>query len=209
MNTYYCKRIDGLSIDGNYDKADWSGIDEVSLVNTMTGSQPRLNTKVKAAWNDEFLYVAFSCEDDSINATMTEYNDEIYKEEVIEVFIDDDCDLKTYIEIEVNPLNTLLHYEAHNNLKGNVLLYARKEKKVFNVVLHGEDQKKWSAEIAIPMTEFTAAANIPPKPGDRWLVNFYRIKRPPNGEDEFTAWSPTVVRRYHTPQKFGQLIFTE
>lgn len=41
---------------------------------------------------------------------MKNYNDLLYLEEVVEVFIDDNEDLKTYMEIEVNPLNALLHY---------------------------------------------------------------------------------------------------
>jgi hypothetical protein len=140
---------------------------------------------------------------------MTEYNDEIYKEEVVEVFLDDNCDLKTYIEIELSPLNTLLHYSAHNSLEGNILLYARKDKKVITAISRDADSCMWSAELAIPFSEFVTAPNTPPKEEDRWLINFYRIKRPASGEDEFTAWSPTIVRRYHTPQKFGEIVFVK
>lgn len=209
MKTYLCKKIEGnIIIDGDVKKPVWNVIDEVYLVDTTSGMEPKQKTFAKMAWNNEFLYVAFQCEDKTIYATKTNYNDEIYWEDVVEVFLDDNCDLKTYIEVEVNPINTLLHYGAQNDLNGNVCLFARVGQKVQTAVIRDDSHDIWSAEMAIPMNEFVTAPNIPPKPGDKWLMNLYRIERPENGEEEFSAWSPTVVRRFHTPQKFGELIFT-
>lgn len=210
MKEYFCKKINGsIIIDGNFDKQVWNGIKGVSLADTMTGAEPKQKTDVKMAWNNEFLYLVYRCEDKNIHATMTNYNDQIYWEDVVEVFIDDDSDLKTYLEIEVNPLNTLLHYGCQNDLKGGVLLFARVNKKIETAVIRDDLHNLWSAEIAIPFSEIVTAPNIPPLPGDRWRGNFYRIERPANGEEEFTAWSPTIVRRYHTPAQFGEFVFVE
>ena len=50
-------------------------------------------------------------------------------------------------------------------------------------------------------------AHIPPQPGDVWNANFYRIDRAEDG-DEYSAWSPTYRRNYHTPERFGRLVFS-
>ncbi|MCX7712037.1 MAG: carbohydrate-binding family 9-like protein [Clostridia bacterium] len=210
MNIYHCKKTkERIVIDGNIQKPQWRDIEEISLVDTVTGNKPQQDTRVRLAWDDEFLYAAFECEDRYIKATMTEYNDPLYEEEVVEIFIDDDCDLKTYIEVEVNPLNTLLHYGIHNNLKGSFLKFARTDKVVDTAVVVSEDEKKWKVEIAIPFSELIIAPNIPPKSGDRWRMNFYRIDRGQFGEDEYSAWKPTGVVNFHMPEKFGEIVFVE
>jgi hypothetical protein len=210
LSTYYCKRTDQpIVIDGNINKPVWDGVEAVSLVETVTGQPPRQKTYCKLLWDDEFLYVAFYCEDDYINAVMTNYNDEIYDEEVVEIFLDDNCDRKTYIEIEVNPLNTLLHYSIHNDQKGSIYTFARVDKTVRTAVQDNREAKEWTVEIAIPFNEFTTAPNIPPKAGDKWLMNLYRIDRPEDGNDEYSAWQPTGAEQYHLPDKFGELVFID
>lgn len=208
MKTYVCKKINGkIKIDGNLDKPEWSQAQEVKLVDTVTGETPMQETGARLLWNDEFLYVAFECKDTYINATLTEYNSPIYNEEVVEIFLDDDRDLKTYIEIEVSPLNTLLHYAVHNNLQGATLTFARVGKTIESAVRRNDEAGIWSVEMAIPFSEFVTAPNNPPKPGDRWLANLYRIDRSEDGKDEYTAWSPTGKVQYHIPEAFGELVF--
>ncbi|MCX7746727.1 MAG: carbohydrate-binding family 9-like protein [Clostridia bacterium] len=208
MKTYVCKKTDQyITIDGNFNKAEWSGIHGVTLVDTATGEQPKQETTAKMMWNDEFLYIAFYCKDTYINATLTGYNDPLFQEEVVEVFIDDNKDLKTYIELEVNPLNALLHYYIQNDLQDVIYKYARVGKEVKTAVVRDDEKGFWSAEMAVPLKEFTTAPNMPPKPGDKWFFNFYRIDRPKDGNDEYCAWSPTGKLYFHVPQKFGELVF--
>lgn len=210
LNTYYCKKINNpIIIDGDVNKPQWKDIQPIILVDTVTGDAPKQKTTCKLMWDDIFLYAAFLCEDDYINAVMTSFNDPIYDEEVVEIFLDDNCDLKTYIEIEVNPLNTLLHYSMHNDLKGNKIAFARVEEKIITKVQRDDVKGVWSVEMAIPFSEFLTAPNIPPKDGDKWLMNLYRIDRPISAEDEYSAWQPTGAVNYHMPERFGNLIFVE
>ena len=205
---YYCTKIeDDLLLDGNVDKLQWESAKELLLVDNTTGGKPRQATTVKLLWNDKNLYVCFRCIDTYINATMTDYNDKLYEEEVVEVFIDDNRDLKTYMEFEVNPLNALLHYSIHNDLKGSKIGYARVDKNVKSAVLCDEAKGIWSVELEIPFSEFITAENIPPKTGDKWLINLYRIDRPKNKKEEYMSWSPTGKDNFHLPEKFGELIF--
>ena len=209
MNSRYeCKRIDeAVSVNGDLDKPVWKEAKAVSLVDTVTGQAPRQGTCCKLLWDDSFLYVAFDCRDDFIHGVRTAYNDEIFNEEVVEIFLDDDCDLTTYIELEVSPLNTLLHYSIHNR-KGCRAAFARVEKTVASAVQVYQDDNVWTVEMAIPFSEFLTAPHIPPKPGDKWRMNLYRIDRPEDGRDEYSAWQPTGKVDYHIPEKFGELVFS-
>lgn len=36
---------------------------------------------------------------------------------------------------------------------------------------------------------------------------FYRIDRPEDGSDEYTAWLPLGAVNYHVPQRFWELVF--
>ncbi len=205
---YYCSKIeDDLLLDGNIDKLQWKSAKEILLVDNSTGGKPQQATTAKLLWNDKNLYVCFMCIDTYISATMTGYNDKLYQEEVVEVFIDDNSDLKTYIEIEVNPLNAILHYSIHNDVRGNILAYGRVDQKVKSAVFRDDLNGIWSVELEIPFSEFITAENIPPQKGDKWLINLFRIDRPKDKKEEYISWSPTGKDNFHMPEKFGELIF--
>ncbi|WP_182300571.1 carbohydrate-binding family 9-like protein [Cohnella cholangitidis] len=196
-----------LEINGDLSKPEWRLAAEVNLRDAATGQEPKQATTARLLWNERWLYAAFHCADAHIYASMTNFNDPIYNEEVVELFIDDNCDLKSYIEIEVNPLNACLHYAIHNDLNGHLLSYARTEQTIVTAVHVDKAKGSWSAELGIPLREFASASNIPPIPGDAWLFNLYRIDRPPHREIEFSAWSPTGEHQFHRPHSFGRLLF--
>jgi hypothetical protein len=55
----------------------------------------------------------------------------------------------------------------------------------------------WNCEWRIPLS---ALAPSPPKPGDRWRINFYRCDR---ANHAFLAWNPTLSGTFHVPERFG------
>ena len=72
---------------------------------------------------------------------------------------------------------------------------------------NNQDQDQgWTLEVAIPFEDLWLAPNIPPKPGDQWRVNVFRIDY---GLErmELSAWNPTNGPSFHIPAKFGTLIF--
>lgn len=208
MKEYQCRQIEHeLTVDGNLDKPEWQQAEWAALVNTVTGDPPKLQTKAKLLWSSRFLYAGFCCEDDHIEATMTGFNDKLYEEDVVELFITPDPVSKTYIEIEVNPLNALLHYFIANDGKGNVIGYARTEQTIQTAVGKDEKTGNWTAELAIPFRELVTAWHIPPQANDRWRFNLYRIDRRESAEPEYSAWSPTMKANFHVPDKFGQIVF--
>jgi hypothetical protein len=196
-----------LVIDGNLAKPAWQLAPAVELRETVTGAPPVAPTTARLVWSDTHLYAAFHCEHSEFNARLTHFNDTIYNEEVVEVFVDDDGDLKTYLEFEVSPLNTVLHYEIHNDLAGRVLPYARVHNYVVSQVVLDHARHCYDVELAMPFTEIITGPHCPPRVGDEWRLNLYRINRPQDDPDEYTAWQPTGALQYHLPSCFGTLRF--
>jgi hypothetical protein len=223
---YECVRIDSeIQLDGSLTDEAWKRAHVVKLLTTDTGQQPKQPTEVRLLWNPQYLYVGFLCHDTDIWGTIREHDGPLYNEEVVEVFIDPDGDLRTYIELEVNPLNALFDAFVLNgkdrrqgirvlrdwdserlqhavSIDGNLKFSPPADRKA------AAKDRAWSCEIAIPFKDLLTAPNIPPKVGDVWRMNLYRIDRgKTKREDEYSAWSPTWKIDYHRPQYFGFLRF--
>ena len=100
------------------------------------------------------------------------------------------------------------HYSIHNDQKA-VFTPCLSRQNSTHCSSDNREPSVWTVEIAIPFNEFTTAPNIPPKAGDKWLMNLYRIDRPEDGNDEYSAWQPTGAEQYHLPDKFGELVFID
>lgn len=213
---YTCFRAaQPLVIDGRLNDPSWQGAPAVELRLADTGGQPRQRTIARMLWDDDYLYVAFYCEDTDIWGITTERDKDIYNQEVVEVFVDDDRDDYSYIEIEVSPLNAVLDLLMLNRGDYRRGLWDWDSDGLRTAVVvdgdptrRGTPDHSWTVEMAIPMRDFMTAPNLPPRPGDVWHVNLYRIDRAAWG-DEYTAWSPPGRINYHTPSRFGRLLFAD
>jgi len=67
--------------------------------------------------------------------------------------------------------------------------------------------KHWQALYAIPFDELYGADNVPPRKGDTWRVNFFRIDAPEKDQQEYYAWSKIEKSAFHLPWRFGYLRF--
>jgi hypothetical protein len=177
----------------------------------LDGSPSPYKTEVRALYDDTFIYFSFRCRDDNIWATFKTRDQHLWDEEVIEVFLQADPQQTSYIELEVNPLATMLdiylldirkplHYESWNSqkLKWGV--------QVFGTVDGKNGDREWTSEIAVPLEDVVTAKNLPPQAGDRWRLNLYRVEQRPR--PLLLAWSPTFKDDFHLPGKFGEIVFT-
>lgn len=64
-----------------------------------------------------------------------------------------------------------------------------------------EDAKVWRVEVRIPLA---AICETLPKSGTRWRLNLFRHDR---AHKAGLAFSPTLTRTFHTPERFGWLVF--
>ena len=207
-----------LNIDGVLDEPAWDKAQEVELLLTDTEEKPDNPTQVKLLWNDKYLYIGYFCVDPEIWATIDERDGDLYEEEVVEAFIDADADLRTYLELEVNPLNALFDAFVLNAKDRNQSICVMRDwdsKGIKHAVkINGElnsrkgTDKSWTCEIAVPLQDFYTAPNYPPKPGDVWRLNLYRIDHRKD-KSEYSAWSTTGKIGFHLPQRFGYLKFVK
>jgi len=213
---YVCYRTSQpIVIDGVLDDPAWQKAPVVELVLADSGAKPKQATTARLLWDDNYLYVGFFCEDKDIWGTTTERDQDIFNQEVVEVFIDADCDGRGYVEIEVNPLNAVLDlFMLYRDERKRGLWDWDSEGMRTAVFVKGDPTRRgtedeyWSVELAIPLADFMTAPHIPPRAGDVWYMNLYRIDRATWG-DEYSAWSPPGRINYHTPQRFGRLVFSD
>jgi len=214
---YECHKVkQAILVDGKIDEKAWEKAPEAHFV-TMEGAVPRLKTRFRWLWDDEYLYGAFDVEDDHLWASMKERDAYLWTENVVEFFINADGSSKSYIEIEINPLNTILDlfvlnkYNARKDIKQlwdwdcDGLRNAVQLKGTLNDA--SDKDEGWTFEIAIPFAQVYTAPNNPPQPGDAWFVDFCRGEGEENPDSrEVSAWSPPA---FHNPLSYGRLIFRE
>lgn len=195
-------------VEGDLKKIFWDSYDAWGPFLTADGKErSKWTTTVKAVWDATHLYLNFSCEDDRIYSDFTRRDEPLYEQEVIEVFAAP-FDLDLYYEFNVSPkdvvFDSLIRYAdgSHHGDPSWDCVGLQSAVTWKNQRYSGD----WEAFLAIPWVGLEV---LPPRRGDRWAVNFYRIKR--QGTDEFSCWSPTLTdpANFHVPERFGVLWFDE
>ena len=201
-----------INVDGKLNDAAWAKAPRFSdFRRNLDGAPGSYETEARALYDDTFLYFSFRCRDDNIWATLKTRDQHLWDEEVVEVFLQADPQRTAYIELEVNPLGTMLdiflldvrkplRYESWNSQKLKWGVH------VFGTVDGKDGDKEWTCEIALPLEDIVTAKNIPPQAGDRWRLNLYRVEQKPR--PVLLAWSPTFKDDFHLPAKFGEIVVT-
>ena len=201
-----------MKVDGRIDETAWAEAPIVGdFVNNRDGSRSQHKTEARVLYDDHFIYFSFRSVDKNIWATFKRRDEHLWLEEVVEVFVQADPRLPNYIELEVNPLGTMLdiylldvrkplHYESWNSEK------LQWGVQVVGTVDGKYGDREWTCEIALPIEDVVTAPHRPPQPGDRWRMNLYRVERSP--EPAELAWSPTLQDDFHILSRFGELVFT-
>jgi hypothetical protein len=65
----------------------------------------------------------------------------------------------------------------------------------------------WSVEMRIPMARLAEVPHLPPRRGDRWRFNLYRLEHLDRKRVEGQAFSPLFVGDFHYLPRFGWLVF--
>jgi hypothetical protein len=65
----------------------------------------------------------------------------------------------------------------------------------------------WTVELQIPFARLAEVPNVPPKKGDRWRFNLYRLEHLERRAVEGQAFSPLFVGDFHALSRFGWLTF--
>jgi Carbohydrate family 9 binding domain-like len=199
------------TIDGVLGDAAWARAAPVTLVNSLDGSPGRVRTTARLLWDDHFLYVAFDCQDPDVWSTFTKHDEPLYTQEAVEIFIDADGDGRTYNEIEVSPANVLFDAYFPERRKGMDLSWdsgALTAVTVQGTLNDASDvDEGWRVEMRIPIDRLAAVPHVPPRPGDRWRFNLYRLEVHGRKVVEGLAFSPPREGDFHALNRFAWLVF--
>ncbi len=205
-------------IDGKLDEPMWSKLPSTGNWNTHNARKARFQTYARMAWDDKYLYLGVYCQDDDIWSTYTKRDDPIYKQEVVEFFIDANRNRRDYIELQVSPAGVIFDsfFPRYR--------YPRPEGRksydsgmVVRIGLNGtlnnpnDRDTSYTVEMRLPLAKLGPAPNMPPKNGDEWAINFYRFERSRRTRGEAHAWSAVTLNPqgdFHNLRRFGTLRFS-
>ncbi len=218
LPSYVClKTPEPITIDGQLDEPVWSRVEPITLTLNDGSGEPQLPTELRACWDDDNLYLAYTVVDTDIWGTYRKRDDLIWEEEVVEAFLSSCGDATKYFEFNFSPHNVVFDAKIEipengdrTHMKSSVAWNCeglRSAVKVVGTLDRRDDlDERWTVEAALPFSEIGRKGKAPTE-GETWRANFYRIDRA--GEGEFSAWSPTLVGNYHVPARFGRLVFSE
>ncbi|MDB5385800.1 MAG: putative metal-dependent hydrolase of the TIM-barrel fold protein [Planctomycetaceae bacterium] len=203
-----------FEVTGNGKNEAWNKVDWTTIPMRTKGGLP-YESRIKLLASPTGLYVLFDGTDKTLTVTNKADFDNLWEEDIFEVFLWPDEKQPVYFEYELSPLGAELPILVPNfdgkflgwrpwNFVGN-----RKTRKATAVT--GGDMKPgatiagWSAEFFIPYELLKPLQNSPPRPGTRWRANFYRVDYD-EGRPTRWSWVP-VGPSFHEYQKFGTLVF--
>jgi hypothetical protein len=174
------------------------------------------NTRSKVLYSDCGIYFLVECQDRHLSCLERKDFDDIFLDDVIEVFLWP-CQSQTmYFEYEVSPMEVELPILVANNgesfMGWRPWKYTGTRKVIKKTVVVGGNKEpgahvqSWSAEFFIPFELFNGMSNSRPGRGTRWRANMYRIDYDGDKAAHW-AWCPDTGANFHRIHKFGTFVF--
>ena len=192
------------TVDGVLNEAEWSRARPVRLEYQSgdSSARPEISTSVRLLWSDKFLYLGYECPFSKLSVFTPAQREErmgLWDNDVVEAFIAPDPEApQRYLEFEWAPTGESLDLKV--DLPAKDFAWTANAESVAEV---DETAKVWKVEVRIPLS---ALHSQPPEKGTRWRLNLYRHDR---AHGAGLAFSPTLTRTFHTPQRFGWLEFQQ
>jgi hypothetical protein len=207
------KRTTDFTISGEGSAENWNNTNWIDIP-YRRGSGEHLSTKAKVLYSETGIYFLFNCKDEKLTATMNADFMDLWKEDVVEVFLWPDESSPTYFEYEISPLDyelpILISNEDGDLARWQPFHYGPDRKTRHATTVQGGEKKSnasitgWTAEFFIPYKLLRPLNNILPKPGTRWRANMYRI----DYDDGTTYWSWQLTgKSFHDYKSFGTFVF--
>jgi len=177
------------------------------LRNAKTGKAPARHAEARLLWDRKSLYACFLCEADRPLATLRKHDAPLYRESVVELFIDPLGLGKVYYELEINPLNVSFDAVILNDFqkgKGRGPRFQGFTGWDPESLKHRSLKSGglWIVFLKIDFADLFLAPRLPVKKGDVWRGNFFRIDCE-KGRTEYCAWSPMGKLDFHCADWFG------
>jgi hypothetical protein len=212
-NEVIIARCEDFKVSGDGSAGAWSSTQWINL--TQRVDQPvTYRTRAKVLYSETGIYFLFDCQDQVLNASITENDQDLWEEDVVEVFLWTGEDFPVYFEYEISPLNYELtimvpnhegrffgwlpwHYEGGRKTEHATTIQGGQKEPFAKI-------ESWMAEFFIPYKLLTPLPQVPPGPGTKWRANLYRIDYD-QGQTTF-SWQETS-KTFHEYKNFGTFIF--
>lgn len=211
---YRVGRTEDFAVTGDGRAAAWAKAAWEPLRRRGEGGRP-YEARFKMLASKTGLYVLMSGSDEKLSARMEKDFEDLWTEDVFEVFLWPDERDPVYFEYEISPLNMELpilipnlgdkflgwrpwHYEGERKVRKATAVTGGEKKP-------GAAIAGWSAEVFIPYALLAPLRNVPPAAGAKWRANVYRVDYD-GGKTTQWDWS-RVGPSFHEYKKFGTLVF--
>ncbi len=207
------KKCQDFNVTGDGSSAEWDKTKWIKL-EMKEGGKSDYPTAVKVLYSETGIYFLYDCNDKKLTSTLVGDFQNIFTEDVVEMFLWTDESFPVYFEYELSPMDYELpiiipnfngkfygwqpwHYEGDRRTRHATSVSGGKKES-------GATVSGWKAEFFIPYKLLAPLNNVPPQSGTKWRANMYRIDYD-NGTTYF-IWQ-NVVRSFHEYNKYGTFIF--
>ena len=192
--TAVCLLVDKApTTDGKFDDEVWKDAPvHTNFISLATLEDAMVKTEVRIVSDGKKIYFAFHCVEPKygeLKAYATERDNDVWKDDEVEVFLDTQHNKKNYFQVIVNTLGTIQDADTSDvSWDGDIQTAVRKGKGFYDV------------EIAIGLESMKAKVG----PDVTWGLNLCRGRAVAPAEN--SSWTH-VGHSFHQPEKFGTLTF--
>ena len=203
----------------------WSTADVAQITHyEREDSGHRPPTAARALYDNEFLAVCFSVQDQYVRAVAQKFNDMVCQDSCVEFFVAPDADPEqdAYFNFEINCGATMLLYRCPSTAQaaqgterqhldaadGALLRSAASLPKVIETEIVGPTD--WSVEFHVPWALFERHFGVTrPAQGSVWRGNLYKCGDH-TSHPRWGSWAPMATPKpgFHQPAYFQSLLFT-
>lgn len=177
-----------VKVDGVIDPAEWQGavsFDRAFIFNTKDEPTSQ-KTRWKMMWDDQYLYVAYDCDDIDLQAAQQKQDDPVYGDDCVELFISPDIRFRSYWEI-VGNINDVIFdsleckkatmWGCDLNIAQNVdgLKFSAKNRGTVNKP--DDKDEGYTAEMALPWSALLAQGKTAAQPKDVYHFMLVRVDK--------------------------------
>ena len=181
-------------IDGVLDDVAWKNVNPLESflpAKKKTKEKTNAGTTVRVTYDNQYLYIAFECHEPQVKKMSIigeKHDDDIWKGDVVEVFVSTGESLKHYRHFIVNPKN--IRWDEEVTSQGHNVAWDADWQSEVRIGSQG-----WMAELAI---QWDIIGGFP-EAGTKRFINVCRNRKP---VPEITSWSQ-VYEGFQEPDRFG------